>query len=166
MAQIPATAKRHPMFHTIACDVDGTIYSIKTGRPRKLWRTRHGYLQLAVRRTSYLAHRLIADAHIPNPEKKPKVNHKNGIKHDNSVTNLEWCTQLENVRHARDVLGVKYGRSGFQNPNARLLESHQTILANLHARGFSLVWIAEVMGFALPTIRMHLREITKRADSL
>jgi len=47
-------------------------------------------------------HRIIAQTFHDNPNHKPTVNHINGVKHDNSVINLEWSTHSENIQHAYD----------------------------------------------------------------
>jgi hypothetical protein len=64
----------------------------------------NGYVYVSLiknkQRKNFYIHRLVARAFIENTNKKRFVNHKNGIKDHNTVANLEWCTESENVNHA------------------------------------------------------------------
>ena len=51
-------------------------------------------------RNYHSLHRLVAQTFLPNPNNFAQVNHISGVKLDNSVINLEWCTQEQNIRHA------------------------------------------------------------------
>ena len=67
----------------------------------------NGYEFVCLRKDGHnrnkMTHRLVAEAFIQNPDKSPCVNHKDGNKHNNDVTNLEWCTYSQNRKHAYDV---------------------------------------------------------------
>lgn len=72
-------------------------------------------LKLNKKNKTLRVHRLLADVFIPNPENKPFINHKNGIRNDNSIGNLEWCTPLENIQHSFKVLKRAGNRKGIFN---------------------------------------------------
>lgn len=66
-----------------------------------------------------LVHRLVAQTFIPNPNNYKQINHKNGIKDDNRVCNLEWCTSSENIKHAYKN-NLMIGLKGEKNPQCKL----------------------------------------------
>ena len=85
----------------------GRVRSLLRGKERVLtpWLTT-GYPTVSLgRRNKQLVHRLVAEAFIPNPERRPQVNHKNGDRTDNRVNNLEWVSSRENILHRGRVLG-------------------------------------------------------------
>jgi len=99
---------------------DGRL-SGKYGRVLKPQLAPNGYLSAVIRvekqPKTISVHRAVASAFIPNPENKRDVNHKNGVKLDNTVGNLEWVTHAENAVHGF-ALGLLH--QGDKHPNTKL----------------------------------------------
>ena len=86
---------------------DGRIWSYKHKKYLREWYLKTGYARIGLRdsknnqkRTCYLVHRLVAMAYLSNIENKAEVNHKNGVRADNRLENLEWVTRSENNQYA------------------------------------------------------------------
>lgn len=82
----------------------GNLKSLCRNKPVivKPFTDKDGYLKYGISRKNKFIHRLVALAFIPNPENKPEVNHKDGNKQNNCVSNLQWATRSENQQHAFD----------------------------------------------------------------
>jgi hypothetical protein len=82
----------------------GGIKNGNTGKALYKRKDKNGYVTVRMSRgakdKTFKAHRLVLLTFLPNPSELPYVNHLNGIKDDNRLINLEWCTQKQNVRHA------------------------------------------------------------------
>lgn len=78
----------------------GRIRNKKTNKFLSPYIGQGGYLYVKLDRQNCRLHILVAKAFVPNPNNFPIVNHKRGKKTDARASQLEWCTQSENVKHA------------------------------------------------------------------
>tara|TARA_R110000868_G_C10710495_1_gene749903 strand:+ start:219 stop:722 length:504 start_codon:yes stop_codon:yes gene_type:complete len=104
----------------------GRLWSMRLNRFLNPKPTKYGYIRVDITdnkgvEKSLPLHRLVALSFIPNPLNKKFINHKNGIKTDNRVENLEWCTILENTTHAFE-LGLRNGIRGEKSNLSKLTE--------------------------------------------
>lgn len=132
-----------------------TIYQIsnlgnvKSLKNNKLLKTRirknDGYVDIKLSKngksTRFLLHRLIAIAFIDNPNNKSQINHKNGLKNDNRIENLEWCNNSENAKHAEN--NNLRSHEGIKNSHAKLNELDIKFIKYWLSKNFKSVDIAK-----------------------
>lgn len=97
-------------------------------------------------------HRLLAELYIPNPENKRTVNHIDGNKQNNCLTNLEWATDGENIKHAYDN-GLNYG--------TKITNEVREVLYNRFMNGESMEHISKDYEFNNVTVSNHIRQYVK-----
>jgi hypothetical protein len=135
----------------------GNIYSVRTKKilkPRKS----SGYLIVCLsvnnKKNQQLVHRLVAQTFIDNPDNKKTVNHIDGNKMNNSVSNLEWSTQSENSKHAfKNGLNKGYDKTGHKNPNVRLTKEIIENVQLLISKGIKTKVIASLNNISRSTVQ-------------
>ena len=112
---IPPEATPHPIHTNYLVTPTGEVYSQRKGRaliqfdmtPKLNYQCvggSFGKTSNGTTKVKYLVHRLVAETYIPNPHNYSEVNHINGDKTDNSVSNLEWTSHRQNMHHSNNTL--------------------------------------------------------------
>jgi hypothetical protein len=104
-------------------------------------------------RKAVLTNRAVALRFLPNPENLPQVNHIDGNKENNALSNLEWCTASDNEKHAHDT-GLKSGR-GSANSNAKLTAADVTAIRASVAHPAELATTYGVSRSTIVNIKSH-----------
>ena len=134
---------------------DGNIV-LQDGRLATLQKDAKGYLRwqahLGTRNDvcTEKVHRVIARHFIPNPENKPQVNHIDGDKTNNDVSNLEWCDNKQNMEHA-----VK---NGLVDNSSKVMDELGGQIAEAVIEGYVIKEIAKKNGVSEKTIRRRVWE--------
>ena len=111
----------------------GNVYGKKHKRILKETDNGHGYKKVILCKKqkvkNYYIHRLVAINFLPTNKDKKFINHKDGLKYNNSLNNLEWCTKSENMIHA---VSLGLSKSGVNHYKAKLTEAqiHEILFSN------------------------------------
>ena len=132
----------------------GRTKSFRKGKPRIMRPavSTAGYLQVNLNKNgvskTVSVHRLVARLFIANPDRLPEVNHLDGCKLNNHISNLEWCTPSENIRHA---VAVGLHASGVEDSQA-ILSREQVLFIRENPDDLNLAQLAEMFRTSKQTI--------------
>jgi hypothetical protein len=147
------------------------------GYPSKILKpmsTKFDYLKYGLSKngktTSFVGHRLVAMAWIPNPNNYPQVHHKDHNKHNNAVENLEWVTPSQNTKYAISA-GRHHGgfKMGTTHHSGKFTDDQIKWMRNLHKDGYSLTQLSEIFnsnrGY-LSSVINNKRRIISNAENV
>ena len=143
MKIMPETWSKIEGFPNYSVSTEGRVINDNTGEIKQT-KLCKGYNAVDLysngKRTTKRVHRLVCETFLDNPDNKEQVNHKNGIKTDNRLDNLEWVTASENVQHAfanglskpsRNMLGKKNPNAGRHGKKVLIIETGEVYESTL-----------------------------------
>lgn len=140
---------------------DGVIINTKTGYIKKTWLCKNGYYYVDLQDKGYRLksplHRLLALHFLPNPENKRTVNHIDGNKLNNSLSNLEWTTDSENMQHAYD------NRLNHQTRKTSSLEADELFITRIMP-GTTITSLAKELNVSVSQLSYRIKEASVRLN--
>lgn len=134
----------------------GRVWSYVRNQWLNPWSCKKGYLYVDLGGKTLKVHRLVASAFIDNPKSLPQVNHIDGDKANNVVSNLEWCDNSHNVKHAWDnnLMYVSDRLHDWNKSRRRFIDAEiLTIRAMKRSGNFTNGQIAKCFKVSTGTIR-------------
>lgn len=135
-------------------DEKGQIFNRRTGKKRAAHLNKsNGYVYVNLwkdgRGSTRAVHRLVAEAYLPNPDNKPHVNHIDSDRANPALSNLEWCTQSENMLHGY--------AAGYMKQEKNFSEAELTQLLQEFLSGFTMTALAKARNVGLSRLTINLR---------
>lgn len=150
------------MFDKYIVGQDGVVVSKYNGKPLSSHVDKKGYHRVSIHckdgRKTCLLHRMVALEHIPNPGNLPQVNHLDGNKSNNNVSNLEWTTGKDNVKHSVTTGLVKRGS---ERTNSKLTEAMVLDMRGLREfEKLTYYTLSDMFGVSYQTVHKVCARIT------
>lgn len=134
---------------------DGKVFGVRK-HELKLNANSSGYLTIRSNKLnkSFSVHRMIAECYIPNTDNKPHVNHIDGNRLNNHISNLEWVTRSENMKHSVYVLNKGIRRKISEKDIEYIRKYYKP-----KCRKFGAIPLGNKFGVSFSAILYHIKNI-------
>ena len=146
------------------CWVEGEYWKVINGGITKTGYRQIGLMLNSGKQKMFLQHRIFMLAFTPNPENKSQVNHKDGVKTNNLLSNLDWATPKENIVDSF-ATGLAKPKFGDQNGRAKLRDSEIPLIFEMRKNGTTQQSIADHFGVSNQQIS-HILNGKQRSQNL
>lgn len=156
-------AKQIDNFPNYTITINGVVTNTNTGHIKKMWLCKNGYYYVDLSHNGHKVkvplHRLLAIHFLDNPENKRTVNHIDGNKTNNHITNLEWATDSENMQHAYNTnLNSQKHKLKVSADQADKLFMERIMT------GTTITALAKELGVGLTQLSYRMKEASIRLD--